>query len=197
MTSTGKKIFLFFAILSGVVTACFGLETQHSNHLGWALLLTGTGLTALGCIYLGALFLRSNGGESQPRDPSLWLPILGALIISLVTPLEYLFLPPILPRSDHAQDIGLILCAGGLAFYLLSLHAAEPRAGLANRTPEAALSFSPLLRMVLRPISASLLLFALGLGIGYSSLIGLSITLLMVLPGLLYRFNTSGRRFIK
>ncbi len=187
MTAQAKKLFLFFGILAGVITACLGIETQHSNHLGWALLLTGTAFTMIGCIYLGGSIIQT--GRKQPlHDRSLWLPCLGIMIISLVTPLEYIFLPPVLPRSDQAQDIGLILVAGGLIFYLVSLRSAEPWQSPGRRAASRRIrSFSMILRLVLCPISASLLLFVFGLGVGYSSWIGLLVIFILVLPGLIHR----------
>ncbi len=165
----------------GVVTASLGLETKHSNHLGWALLLAGTAFTTIGCVYLGSLFIR-DGGKQAERDRSLWLPALIVLVISLVTPLEYLFLPTVLPRSDLAQDIGLILFAGGLASYLVSsrLHG-QQAAPVKRPTGRSMQSIAAMVSIFQSILPASLLLMMLGLGIGYSSLTGLFILLLLVL----------------
>ena len=195
MTTQAKKLLLFLGTLTGVITACLGLETQHSNHLGWALLFSGTAFTTVGCLYLGILFIQTRP-EPEPRDRSLWLPTLGALIISLVTPLEYRFLPPVLPRSDHAQDIGMILFAGGLAFYLLSLRSHKSwQNQFSQHWTKDSRSTSMIWQLILCPISASLLLFVFALGIGYSSFIGLSIIVLLVLPGLIYHMKTNDHRF--
>lgn len=189
MTIKAKKVLVFIVILTGVITACLGLETQHSNHLGWALLFCGAAFSTIGSLYLGALSLQCDG-IGRNSDRLLWLPGLGVLIISLVTPLEYIFLPPVLPRSDHAQNIGLILFAGGLAFYLLSLHSEQPWS-----LPSKRLSFrnipsmATFWHMIFCPISASLLLVTLALGIGYSSLIGLGMLFVVVLPGLFNKIN--------
>lgn len=191
MSVRAKKWLLFFGIMSGVVCACLGLETKHSNHLGWALLLAGTTFVTFGCIILGTLLISSEGNHPK-QDRSLWLPCLGVLLISLVTPLEYLFLPPVLPRSDYAQDIGLILFAGGLIFLLLSMYGTRregtpfPKINVHKARSASQLSHA-LVQMLLCPAAVSLLLFVLGLGVGYSSLFGLLLLLLMVLPGLLYR----------
>jgi hypothetical protein len=42
MSTRAKKVFLFIGILAGLIIACLGIETCHINHLGWALLFTGT-----------------------------------------------------------------------------------------------------------------------------------------------------------
>jgi hypothetical protein len=177
MTNRAKRNFLFIGILTSEICACLGFETKHSNLLGWTLLFAGAGLTAVGCLYLGGLSLVPEE-ERLARDRSLWLPCIGALLISLVTPLEYLYLPEVLPRSDAFQDIGIILSIGGLAFYLLSLRSPHPWQAQGSRRFSAVLR-----RMALNPISAGLLLFLFALGIGYSSLIGLALLVLLVLPG--------------
>ncbi len=184
MSIMARKIFLVVGLVISVISACLGLETQHSNHLGWALLFAGTAFSASGAITLGILFLQDTS-KGLPRDRSLWLPIFSVLVMSLVTPLEYLYLAPFLARNDHLQDIGLILCAGGLSFYLLMLSSPAgsnqqkpaPSSALASRQPL-------ILRWACRPGFASLALFALGLSIGYSSLIGLLMVVFLVLPGL-------------
>ncbi len=199
MSTRAKHVFLFLGILTGLITACLGLETRHSNHLGWALLFAGAGFTTVGSLSLGVLFLQTaaterHSAERRP-DRTLWLPCFAALVMSLITPIEYLYLPPVLPRGDHAQDIGLILLAGGLAFYLLSLHQENPW-----QCTDAVSSrgiFNPpaiFLHAVTCPISASLLLFGLGLGIGFSSWTGLLLSFILLFPGLLYRMGRINQR---
>jgi hypothetical protein len=189
MSTRAKKVFLFIGILSALVSACLGLETAHSNHLGWALLFAGTGFIATGCISLGILFVQA--GDSQKNaDRSLWLPCFSALAISLITPLEYLYLPSVLPRGECAQDIGLILCAGALAFYLLSRQSKSLRQRFNHMHNRKHLS---LFSIILCPISASLLLFGLGLGIGFSSWSGLLVSLILLFPGLLYHMRMTNR----
>lgn len=193
MSTRAKKIFLFFGILTGLITACLALETRHSNHLGWALLFAGAGLTTIGCLSFGVLFLQT-GASERHADRTLWLPCFAALLMSLITPLEYLYLPPVLPRGDHAQDIGLILLAGGLAFYLLSLHQEHPWQCAESISSRGFFHFhlpAILLSAVTCPISASLLLFGLGLGIGFSSWIGLLLNAILLFPGLLYCMGTA------
>lgn len=196
MTTTAQNFFLFLGIFAGVICACLGLETRHSNHLGWGLLFAGTALIATGCLYLGAHLLTTKE-DSQRRDRSLWLPCLGALLISLVTPLEYLFLPESLPRNDHAQDTGLILFAGSLVFFLLALHHARSGRGvhrLFSGTRSTTFKVANLFRILINPLTASLLLFVAGLGIGYSSLFGLAILFLLVLPDLYVRVSRTASR---
>ncbi len=189
MSNRAKKVFLFIGILTGLISACLGLETSHSNHLGWALLFAGTGLTAIGCISLGILFVQA-GEDQKNTDRSLWLPCFSALVICLITPIEYLYLPSDLPHSERAQDIGMILLAGALAFYILSLQSKKPWRQSESARGRKQLT---LLSTLVCPISASLLLFGIGLGVGYSSWIGLLLSLVLLAPGLQYRRQRTNR----
>ncbi len=180
MTFKAKKLILSGGILVGVLAACLGFETKQSNHLGWALLFAATAFTSIGCISLGILSPRS-GGKQQNSDQSLWLPSLGVLVISLVTPVEYLFLSPMLPRGDNTQDVGLILFAGGMVFYLLALRSPEAQMASIKRSNSKDPSPPTVWRLFLYPIPASLMLTMIGLGIGYSSLVGLLLLFLLVL----------------
>ncbi len=189
MTSRAKRSFIMLGVLVSVIAACLGLETRHDNHLGWALLMSGVVFIAMGCIYLGTLSIRRDG-KTRAADRSLWLPISGVLLISLITPLEYTLLPSVLPRSDLYQDIGLILFAGGLAFFLLSLVSNDPW----KMNPRRSLPGDPhklpaLIRILFTPRSIGLLLYGLALAIGYSSWMGFLVILLLVLPGLFNRVH--------
>jgi protein-S-isoprenylcysteine O-methyltransferase Ste14 len=193
MTTKCRKIFLLVGILTGVLTACLGLETKQTNHLGWVLLFGGAAFSAIGAISLGILAFQE-AGDQRTVDRSLWLPLFGVLAISLVTPLEYLFLSPLVSRSDHLEDTGLILCAGGLCFYLLLLHRHDRQMseeGFTWRTVSR--PWTGVMRWICRPIFATLALTALGISIGYASWIGLLIAGLLVIPGLVYRMKMEDR----
>ncbi len=177
MTTREKKLLFFIGIPTAVVSACLGLETQRSNHLGWALLIAGIAFIAFGSISLAILFF-SDAGQKPARGRSFWLPVLGVLLIGLVAPLEYLYAAPILDRSHLLQDLGLILFVCGFCFTLLMISS-----GRIAFTPDR-LS-TGITQWVWRPAFASLMLFALGLSIGYSSLVGLLVAFLLVLPGLI------------
>jgi integral membrane sensor domain MASE1 len=185
MTTREKKLLFFVGIPTAVVSACLGLETQRSNHLGWALLIAGIAFIAFGSITLAIMFV-NEAREKPAPGRSLWLPVLGVLLISLVAPLEYLYVPPILERSHLVQDFGLILFVCGFCFILLMIHS-----GRAAYTTDR-LS-TGIIQWVWRPAFASLMLFALGLSIGYSSLVGLLVAFLLVLPGLIYSMAMEDR----
>jgi hypothetical protein len=177
MTTRAEKIFLFFGILIGVISASLGLETHKANLLGWVLLFAGITLSSIGAIQLGVLYLRGTQ-TAHMRDRTLWLPVFGVLAISLTAPLEYLFMRPILGRSGFAQFLGLLLIAGAIFFYLRLLKAPHSTSSLVGG----------------HPLAASLLLFSLGLSIGYSSLVGLLIVSFVIVPGLVYRVKMEDRK---
>ncbi len=196
MNLKARKIFLIAGVFISVISACLGLETHHNNHLGWALLFTATIFCASGAITLGILFFQDTS-KGLPGDRSLWLPVLSVLAMSLVTPLEYLYLPITLARNDHLQDIGLILFAGGLSFYLLMIgtQAEKPVLKPNPNIPSKSTGLSQrIINWACRPGFASLALVALGLSIGYSSMIGLLMAVFVVLPGLVIWMRSEDHR---
>ena len=133
--------------------------------------------------------------KGQGVDRSLWLPSFGALLISLIAPLEYLYMPPVLARSEILQDVGMILTMGGFYFFLLM----TGNDGAGRNIPRrAGLELSRSGIQVSRPVRyltfAGVLLFVLGTSVGYSSLIGMFLVFLMVIPGLVYRMISEDRK---
>jgi hypothetical protein len=191
MSLQAKKMLLFLGVMGSVVCACLGLETKHSNHLGWALLFASTVFITAGCIHLGTLFINNEGRQSK-GSLFLWLPYIGVLSICLLTPLEYLFLPAVLPRSDYTQDVGLVLFSGGIVMVLLSLKDRDSwRMAFPKRPSNATRLADPfahgLVRLLLCPAAVGPFLLISGLGVGYSSILGLLLLLPMVLSRLLIR----------
>jgi hypothetical protein len=180
-----KMAYLFIGLLIGIVTACLGLEARFSNHMGWVLLASAIGFCATASILLGILFI-VYPAPRQLNDGSLWISAFGFMIITLVTPLEYLFWTPLLPRSDLTQDIGLILFLAGICVYLLFPGKLIP--GNDGDAQHINQNFNPFqsdsFTGKIFPFHASLLLLTTGLCIGFSSLVGLIMEFLWVFPGL-------------
>ncbi len=102
-----------------------------------------------------------------------------------------------LARNDHLQDIGLILFAGGLSFYLLMIgtQAEKPVLKPNPNIPSKSTGLSQrIINWACRPGFASLALVALGLSIGYSSMIGLLMAVFVVLPGLVIWMRSEDHR---
>ncbi len=197
MTIKQQKIFLFVTIVTGVVVASLALESLPANRLGWAVLLCGTVFSALGSIRLGILF-QNEPRQKDKGDPSSLLPAYGVIVLSLITQLEYLYIAPVLPRNAVVQYIGLTLFFGGMCVsllpYIYSRKESSPRAAVGRQSGRF------LARPILwlgRPFFAGILLSSLGLSIGFSSLLGISIVFLLILPGLVYRMMVEDREFFR
>lgn len=189
MTTNMKRLLLFVGTSTSLVIACLGLETCVSNPLGWVLFFAGVGLCVAGSLALAASTHPRSGPTAAP-DRSLWLFAAGLLVIGLVAPLEYLYLPASLPRTVLMQEAGLVLCGAGLlirlwALYLLKWRIARDAHGWA----EARLMRAGADQIMRYPGYVGLGLLGLGLGVGFASLIGLLVWGLLLLPRIFYRMR--------
>lgn len=175
-----KRMVIFIGALVSLIVACLGVETRNSTHIGWVVFVTGLLGCVAGLLYLGINSFRqasAAGGFDRP----MWLILLGLLLIGLAPPLEYLYLEATLPRVDLLQDASLVLFVSGLPLFLWS------SGMVAWWYSRPSLNQADLFRLLRYPGYAGLGLMALGLCIGYSSLIGLLALLLLLLPGVIYR----------
>ncbi len=178
-----------------LILACLGLETATSNLLGWLLALTGAGYLAGGAILLWVERRRwpPRGPEETPAreergDRSFWLALPGFLGVFFGPPLEYLYLPSWLPRGLGMQIAGLALVGLGLLLRLWARRAIRSLyTGHIQVQAGHCLVQSGPYRYIRHPGYAGFLLAALGLALGYSSLVGLAALFALLLPGLAYR----------
>lgn len=180
-------------VLSSLVVA-LGLGTMSSNHLGWVLMIFGAGccMTSLVCLvttkYRDAIL-------SQADDRSVWIIALAASAIVIAPPVEFLYLSAILPRAHLLQEAGLILFGSGIVLFLWSRSLLEWW-----DTGESPVKTDPPLTragayQVIRYLAyLGLGLSAVGLCLGYSSLIGLVVVLAVLIPGMIYRMRYQNRR---
>ena len=167
-----------------------GYLTLKQNLLGWFLILTAI-LYGLSGPYLLARNLKKEGIIRQERqDRSFWLIIPGFLVVFYASPLEYLYITPVLPRGIWAQIIGLGLILAGIS--LIAWAQAALKGRYSGRiwvvTGQTLVQDGPY-HYVRHPAYAGFLLMGLGISAGYSSLVGLLAVPLLLLPGLLYRMN--------
>jgi len=199
-----KRMTLFFLLIVApalaIILAVIGLETLRENALGWILLCLGTAYPPGILIdyrlrperYRGPV--AGAGGAEERGNLSFWLILPGFLTAFFASPLEWMYLAPVLPRPAALQTIGCVLFLAGVALAVW----AQRSLGSSYRTPLAvqggqALIDSGAYRFVRHPAYTGQLLMALGVALGYSSVIGLGAILILLIPGLAYRVHVEER----
>ena len=199
-----QLVIFFLMVLAPALAICLallGLETLARNIMGWFLLVLGIAYPAGGVIYY---FIRHEpfwksaaGGQvvrAEKSDRSFWAILPGLLVAFFAPPVEWVFLPAILPRSSAMQIAGwaLILAAVGLRIWA-RLHIRGLYSGRVEIQAGHRLVQSGPYRLIRHPGYSGLLLMALGVVVGYSSWIGLAAILVLLLPGLAYRMSVEER----
>jgi len=180
-----------------MLLAWLGVETLPANPLGWFLLLVGVAYTA-GLVIVYAIrkerFWESASAgpamQEERGDRSFWLITLGMLAVFSLSPIEYLYLAPILPRNDWLAFGGAALVTLGIALFVWARRAlGKSYSGhVSVKTGQPLVQKGPY-RIIRHPAYAGYLLMALGISLGYSSLAGLASILVLLLPSLLYRMG--------
>lgn len=181
--------------------ALLGLETLRDNFLGWFLLAFGVAYPAGGVIYyfirrepFWRSFSSGKAAREEKGDRSFWLILPGMLVVFFAPPIELMYLPEILPRSCGMQIAGLTLILLALAMrvwtraHIRGLYSGHVEVQAGHRLVQ-----SGPYRFIRHPGYAGFLLMALGLCVGYSSVIGLIAIPVLLLPGLAYRMRVEER----
>jgi len=200
--SRPATIFLLIVAPSlAILLALLGLETLHSNLLGWFLLLTGivytVGIGIDGYTrkeeFWGAKQSGDNSQEEQ-GDLSFWPIALGIMVVFFLSPLEYLYFATFQPRTAWMEVIGVGLVLLGSALFVWARRTlGRHYSGHVSVKKEQELMQSGPYRIIRHPAYAGYLLMALGLALGYSSLLGFVSSLLILLPAVVYRIRVEDR----
>jgi len=188
-------------VLSAYLLVCalgyLGFATYSTNLTGWFLILTAIGF-GLGGPYLLWTNLNKKGVVRQEKqDRSFWLILPGFLVVFYASPLEYLYLPGIIPHANSLQILGLVLIAVSI---FLHAWARLVLKGMYSgrvwvKTGHTLVQHGPY-HFVRHPAYAAYIAMCLGIAIGYSSLISLLAVPLLLLPGLIYRINVEEKILI-
>ena len=195
-----RLVVFFLMIVAPALSICLallGLETLGSNSLGWFLLVLGVAYPAGGVIYYFIRrepFWRSASGKpaaaEEKGDRSFWLILPGFLAVFFAPPLEWFYLPAVLPRNPIMQIAGWALIASALLLRIWArVHIRGLYSGHVEVQEQHRLVRSGPYRFVRHPGYAGLLLLALGVAIGYASWIGLAAVPILILPALAYRMR--------
>lgn len=182
----GNALAVFLALLA--------LETTATNFLGWFLFATCIAYGAGGVVY----FWRTREGERDKRSEkgnrSFWWMLPGFLAVFFAPPIEFLFLRATLPRGIGMELAGLIIILLGLTMRVwtrMTLGGMYP--GYLRVTAGQVLVTEGPYHLVRHPGYTGFVFMALGLCLGYSSLIGLTAIPALVLPGLAFRIKLEER----
>jgi protein-S-isoprenylcysteine O-methyltransferase Ste14 len=197
-------LLMIIAPALAIFLACLGLETLENNLMGWFLLAIGIAYPAGIVIYYFIRhepFWRSRDRSGiaweEKNDLSFWVILPGFLVTFFASPLEWLFLPAILPRTIWMQIIGVIfiLMSLGLRIWVRRTIRNQYTGHLEIQKDQTLVKSGPY-RYVRHPGYTGFLLMTLGVAIGYSSLIGLIAIPILLLPGLAYRMRIEEKLLI-
>ncbi len=194
-----RSMMLFLAVgvpILSLVLACLGAATVANNLTGWILFVTGIAFVAGPIVYYVRTrqpYWRSGSGkvaQEETGDISFWLILPGFLLVFFGSPLEFSYLPKTITRGMALEGVGLLLFGLGLGLFLWARRAARGQySGHIQIKADHILVKTGPYQYVRHPVYSGYLLMALGIAIGYSSLVGVTSVLLLLLPGLLYRLR--------
>lgn len=195
-------IFLvFITLILAALLAALGVLTMRTNLLGWFLLISG-------CVYFfgviivywmrGVKFWRQRSGgairREEKNDRSFWLIAISIMAEFFLPPVEYRFFPALIPRGIAFQVIGLfIILAGSILFIWARRELGKFYSGHVSVVEEQPLVQSGPYRIIRHPAYAGYLCIALGVAIGYSSIVGLFLLIVLLIPTLVYRIKVEER----
>lgn len=195
------KVRIFLIVVGtalALVLGCLAFETTMTNYLGWFLLAVGIAYCAGGAFYIWQNMSQDVTGRAEDGDRSFWFLLPGILGVFFTPPLEYLFLPARLPRTITMELIGLLVILLGISLLIWARHALGGSFSLYLRVkPHPCLIEKGPYRFIRHPGYAGLVLIAIGLSIGYSSLIGIAAIPILLLPGLMYRIHVEEELLIE
>jgi len=184
-----------------VLLALLGLETLHSNILGWFLLLTG--IVYIAGIAIDYYVRKEEFWESgydgsyqleERSDHSFWLIAFGILAVFYLSPLEYLYFASFQPRNVWIEAIGVeLVLLGGILFFWVRQTLGKQYSGHVSVKKEQELVQSGPYHIIRHPAYLGYLLMALGLALGYSSFAGLVAILLILIPAAIFRILVEDR----
>lgn len=189
-----SQAFTFFMVgivpLMALGLAYLGWATVPTNPTGWCILFIGLSFVIGGPVYVLKRRKDPPARKEERGDRSFWLVQPGFILAIFGAPLEYLFLPALLPRPAWFPALGLVMVILGIILLVWARRAIQGQfTGHLQIQPEHRLVQDGPYRFVRHPAYLGYLLLALGIGIGYSSLIAIGAVIVLLLPGLVYRLR--------
>jgi len=191
MLSPVMRIFLIFgAYPMALALGYLGIATYKQNLTGWFLILFACAYILGGPFLLYANKKKVGISRQESGDRSFWLVQPGFLLVFYAPPIEYLLMPQVLPRTQWLQLAGLVLISASMFLHGWARLALRGMyTGHVQVQADHPLVQQGPYRVLRHPGYAGYILMALGITIGYSSLIGLAGIPLLLLPGLILRMK--------
>jgi len=197
MNRIGVIFLVCIAPAFALLLATLGAVTVATNPLGWFLLVVGLAYTT-GTIIVYAIqkkqFWETQAGgnilNQEQGSLSFWLVAISLLLVFFAAPLEDLFQAPLLPQTLLMTIAGPLLVVFGTALFVWARRTLRlSYAGQIAVTDQQPLVQTGPYRVIRHPAYGGYLCIALGLGIGYSSLIAILLALVAFLPAVLVRIH--------
>ncbi len=193
------------APILALVLALLGLETLRTNPLGWFLLLVGVvyvaGVVIIFYVRKEQFWGSTSGGvtaHEERDDRSYWLIVLGMMSAFYLPPIEYIYFSAAIPRGTIMKVVGVLLVIGGILLFIWARRVlGGSYSGHLSVTQGQSLVQRGPYHWIRHPAYTGYLLMALGLTLGYSSLVGLAAVVLLLLPTLVYRIKTEEKILIQ
>jgi len=190
-----KLTLLLLGVSCGLGATLAGLAAAPANLLGWAMVFVGVGYCFGGSLYL--IFERRQSLRAEVGDRSLWALAPGALAVLFLPVLEYLFFPLVSARTAGWQIAGLGLIWLGLALRTwVRLAFGRFYSGKLQVQVDHRLMTGGPYRFVRHPSYDGFLLEAMGLAVGFSSLLGVLAVLILLVPGFIYRIKVEEKLLV-
>lgn len=196
---------LFITPILAILLALLGIKTLPTNPLGWFLLFVGV-IYSVGMVIIYFIkkehFWESSINETnryeEQGDLSFWFITLGMLIVFYTSPIEYLFLSALLPRNVWMSFSGVVLVTLGSGLFVWARRTLKKNySGHVSVKNGQILVQSGPYRFIRHPAYGGYFLMALGISIGFSSLIGGISILALLLPALVYRIKVEEKLLVR
>jgi protein-S-isoprenylcysteine O-methyltransferase Ste14 len=197
MSRIARVFLLVFAPAMAILLALLGLKTLPANPLGWFLLLVGAA-------YVAGVFIayyvqkkrfwesRADGKLMQEErgDRSFWAISAGMFVSFYLPPIEYIYFDAVIPRIVWIAYSGVGSVILGIALFVWARRTLGKNYSghMAVKEDQELVKSGPY-RVLRHPAYSGYFLMALGIAIGYSSILGVIAILVLLLPSMIYRMN--------